>query len=233
MFGRKLLMRGFTLVEVMIVIVIMLMLASMLLVGFTRAHRTAEMSHCMNNLRQIGTCIITYTSQQGGGYLPNFGIRDQRVREQWVWALDFITRDDRYLSRQSIDKLLPPRFAPRVLRCPADVRLFVNSQSALTSYWMHPENSYKVLAWITDQDETMLSMEGDALYVVANCGCRFHSARPPEEVDYTHFGGGHILFVDGTVRLITDPVERKRRTWEAKAGWGLTYLKEKWPAFEF
>jgi len=98
---------------------------------------------------------------------------------------------------------------------------------------MHPENSYKVLASITNQDETMLAMEGDALYEVANCGCRFSTARPPEEVDYTHFGGGHILFVDGTVKLVTDPEERKRRTWEAKAGWGITYLKQKWPAFEF
>jgi len=127
MCGRKLLVRGFTLVEVMVVIVIMMIMASMLLVGFTRAHRRAQASDCMNNLRQIGTCVIIYTTQDGGGHLPNFGLRDERVREQWVWALDFISKEDRYFSRQAVDKLLPPRNAPRVLRCPADVRLFVNS----------------------------------------------------------------------------------------------------------
>jgi len=210
---------AFTMIELTVVIMIILVLASMTLVGLSRAQKTAQQTFCQNNLRQIGTAIITYANQMGGGYLPDFSITRARTREQWVWQLDFIKKSDRYYSRQSIDKVVPPRMSPAVLRCPADVQLFVNSQSMLTSYWMHPNNSYVLYANITNRDETLLGLEGDALNESGNCGCRFHTMIPPDEVDTTHFGGGHILFANGTVKLFDDPVQRKVAYWEKKAGW--------------
>ena len=229
MVRSKLLPKGFTLVEVMVVIVIMMILASMVLVGFSRAQRTAQATECLSNLRQVGVLIITYANQKGGGHLPDFSILgDRATRDLWILELDFIKAEDRYISAQSIDKIVPPHCAPAVLRCPADVQLYVNNQSILTSYWMHPEHSYKVLASITNQDETMLGFEGDPLYETANCGCRFHSMRPPNEVDVSHFGGGHVLYADGTVRPVSDPEERKRVTMETKNGWDPRKVKEKY-----
>ncbi len=141
------------------------------------------------------------------------------MSEQWVWELDFITEDQHYTATQGVDKVVPPRMAPAVLRCPADVQLFVNSQSVLTSYWMHPENTFKSLGSIKKQNNTMLAFEGDPLYETAACGCRFHSMEPPIELDTTHEGGAHILFVNGTVRFFNDPLKRKRIEWEKRAGW--------------
>lgn len=219
--------KAFTIIEVLVVTAIIMVLASMALVGFTRAQKRAETLQCMNNLRQLGTVIIQYSIHQGGGVLPDFSIRGGRSREQWVWALDYINEEDRYYAVQDQTKILPPRKAPAVLRCPADVQLFVNSQSILTSYWMHPENTYKRLASITNQDTRVVGFEGDALYTTACCGCRFHIARPPNEVSPTHSGGGHVLFLDGTVRYFDDPDERTREALEIMSGWDPEEMKFK------
>jgi prepilin-type N-terminal cleavage/methylation domain-containing protein len=229
MLRRKVFVRGFSLVELMVVIVIMTILAGMVFVGLSSAQTKAQTVQCLNNLRQIGNVIHTYATQKGGGRLPDFSVdSERRAREQWVWELDFITEDQHYEAIQDTTKVIPPRLAPAVLRCPGDVQLFVNSQSVLTSYWMHPENTYKPLSSIRMQNETMLAFEGDALYETANCGCRFHSAEPPWELDTTHAGGGHILFVSGSVRIYRTPELRKRETWEERAGWDPKQLKAKY-----
>ena len=226
MLRRRAFGRGFSLVELMVVIVIMTILAGMVFVGLSSAQTKAQTVTCLNNLRQIGTVIHTYVTQKGGGMLPDFSVDSaRRAREQWVLELDFITENELYVGIQDTTKIVPPRLAPEVLRCPGDVQLFVNSQSVLTSYWMHPENSYKPLSSIRMQNETMLAFEGDALYESANCGCRFHSMEPPWELDTTHAGGGHILFVSGSVRCYKTKELRRRQTWEVRAGWDPQQLK--------
>ena len=226
---------GFTLVEVMVVITIILTLAGMVITGLGQAQKRASAVVCMNNLRQIGQGVISYAGMNGG-FLPNFtfGMNADRVADEWVWELDFIKYEDRYLSRQIgvygstiQDQILPPRLAPPVLRCPADVQLFPNGQSCLTSYWMHPQNSFAVYASITKRSQTLLGAEADALNETNpnSCGCRFQAQFPPVELDTTHFGGGHILFADGSVKLITEPALRKIEYWEQLVGWpiGGTY----------
>jgi len=236
MLRRKLLARGFSLAEVMVVIVVMMVLASISLVGLSSAHRKALTVQCINNLWQLGTVIHTYTTQTGGGLLPDFSVDiEGRTREQWVWELDVISEEERYMAHQqgvdgwqdASEQILPPRLSPPLLTCPADVQLFVNSQSILTSYWMHPENAYKPIGSIAKPDKTILAFEGDPLYTTANCGCRFHTMEPPYELDTTHQGGAHILFMNGSVRYYHDPVERRRETWEERAGWDIQALKAK------
>lgn len=184
----------------------------------------------MNNLRQLGVAVLTYATQNGSGYMPNLSLTGGRgQRELWVFQLDFMDEiTDRYYGSDSSGiKVVPPRAAPAVLRCPADVNMFVNSQSMLTSYWMHPENSQKSLATIRNQGRTILSFEGDPIHIPRPCRCRWMRMFPPEELDTTHFGGAHILFVDGSVKLFTNPIERLRVTWEKRAGWNTECLMKK------
>ena len=229
MFSSKAAAKAFSLVELMVVIMIILALTSVMLVGFSRAQGRSQQIQCMNNLRQLGVAVLTYATQNGSGYLPNLSLTGARgQRELWVFQLDFLDEDtDRYLGAEQSVKVVPPRAAPAVLRCPADVNTFVNSQSILTSYWMHPENSQKSLASIRDQDKTILSFEGDPIHIQRPCGCRWERMFPPEELDTTHFGGAHILFVDGSVKLFTNPIDRLRVTWEQRVGWNTEYLMEK------
>jgi len=243
--------QGFTLVELMVVITIIMVLSSLVVAGLGRAQKQARTIQCNNNMRMIGSAIIGYTTKTGGGFLPNFGLRDQmvilkpelqdltdvRVSDTWVWELDFIAPEDRYFSRQEgvegasvTDHILPPRMAPPVLRCPADVQLYINGQSILTSYWMHPYLSFTPYSMITKRSISALGFEADALNESnkANCGCRFHTGFPPVYIDTTHFGGSHILFCDGSVRLFTPPpnlrslsawTEGKINYWETLAGY--------------
>lgn len=65
--------RGFTLVEVLVVIGILAILAGLLLPALSRATRRARMTQCAANLQQIGLALQIYTSQDRGRW-GNWGI---------------------------------------------------------------------------------------------------------------------------------------------------------------
>jgi prepilin-type N-terminal cleavage/methylation domain-containing protein len=65
--------RGFTLVELLIVIVIIAILAALLLPALTEAIRAAKETQCTSNLKQIGTLAEIYRKNFGG---PNYEVPD-------------------------------------------------------------------------------------------------------------------------------------------------------------
>jgi prepilin-type N-terminal cleavage/methylation domain-containing protein/prepilin-type processing-associated H-X9-DG protein len=62
--------RGFTLVELMVVIGIIALLISILMPSLRRAREAASSAACLSNLRQIGLAFATYANDHRGSVVP-------------------------------------------------------------------------------------------------------------------------------------------------------------------
>lgn len=108
--------RGFTLVELLIVVGIIAVLISLLLPSLHRAREGARQAVCMSNLRQLGVGMYSYASENEH-YFPFRGDVWEILSEDWIhW--------------QSTRRLRESALAPHVgglkagsadvLRCPSD-----------------------------------------------------------------------------------------------------------------
>jgi len=69
----KKLQKGFTLIELMIVIAIIAILAAILIPNFLHARAESQTAACEGNEKQIATAMEEYSVDHGGAYPDNFG----------------------------------------------------------------------------------------------------------------------------------------------------------------
>ena len=91
--------RTFTLVELLVVIAIIAVLAGMLLPALNKARSIAKQISCVNNMKQIGTVMLSYSNDYDSYYpLSRYGW-DSKAD----WSACWISLIHPYLNHQEWD----------------------------------------------------------------------------------------------------------------------------------
>lgn len=116
--------RGFTIIELLVVISIIAVLVSLLLPAVQQARESARSAQCKSNLRQIAIALHNYTDVHNG-YMP-FHVGDGDMTDA---------------SESGMFALLPYcEGNPAMFRCPDDIGSFEDS----TPFWDTYGSSYKL-----------------------------------------------------------------------------------------
>src|ERR1700722_11793199 len=83
--------KGFTLVELLVVIGIIAVLVAILLPALGRAREAAKQTKCLSNLRNIGNAFVMYVSDNKG-WLPADGIYPHNDADYVWWEQSWISQ---------------------------------------------------------------------------------------------------------------------------------------------
>jgi prepilin-type N-terminal cleavage/methylation domain-containing protein/prepilin-type processing-associated H-X9-DG protein len=125
--------RGFTLVELLVVIGIIAVLISILLPALNRARESSNSAKCLSNLKQIATAMLLYANANKGVVVPagyqSVGGTDYGSLQQWYGIL----MNDRYLPAPKVtNSALDAMTVSSVLKCPSGIDAVAIAPSTAT-----------------------------------------------------------------------------------------------------
>jgi prepilin-type N-terminal cleavage/methylation domain-containing protein/prepilin-type processing-associated H-X9-DG protein len=156
---------GFTLLELLVVIAVIAILASILLPTLARARTKAEGLSCLNNTRQLGLAWMLYADEHNGRLPYNVGSdsgnRGIAARTDLNWVnniMDWeVTANSDNTNTLTITRAALAPYANKALKvykCPADTVL---SREQTSAGWAARLRSYSMNAMVGDAGEASSS----------------------------------------------------------------------------
>lgn len=139
--------KGFTLVELMVVIVIIAILASLLYPIFAKSKRSAFRAKCISNLSQIGAACSLYSQDWNGKPVPMYIAEATDANGNWMrkrwWPYLLL----RYTEEQKVLECPSFGVSPTYYEEPDPNTLVLNAYYARTGYGM---NWYYLSTWFSN-----------------------------------------------------------------------------------
>jgi prepilin-type N-terminal cleavage/methylation domain-containing protein/prepilin-type processing-associated H-X9-DG protein len=219
--------QAFTLVELLVVVAIMAILASMLLPALSKGKSKTESIRCLTNLRNLALAWSLYYDDYDGNLVPN------RTNSLNSWVGGTMTFDAPYFDSIDTQKLINPRWAKlgpyvssaTIYKCPSDEsairtpgKIFPRVRSMAMNFaiglnelpgqlpfgngWMVYRKASDVAASGPSQlwlamDEHPDSIDDGAFMV--DCGRQGPGGRLISFPANYHKGGANLAFTDGHV----------------------------------
>ena len=200
--------KAFTLLELLIVIGIIALLASMLLPALSKARGIARRTKCISNLKQIGMILDIYKTNNDGWYCPGYHWADKLVP---------------YLARPDSNSL-------RIFICPSDETPFPIG----TVEECDPYLSYAMNVMITGDDDTNMQVkmkkEKNINFSEKVVMCDADNDQIMKDntvlsesdqcrIEERHSSGANYLFWDGHVEWHAEPPMPLGKYWHPYDGW--------------
>jgi prepilin-type N-terminal cleavage/methylation domain-containing protein/prepilin-type processing-associated H-X9-DG protein len=196
--------KGFTLIEILVVIAIIAILAAILFPVFARARENARRASCQSNLKQIGLAIMQYTQD----YDETYPFASSGTVANFATAA----------TGSPFQEIYPYLKSYQILNCPSaapDTSLTPSGNSS-TNYMLNGVLIHNVdvnhslliaavsqpaLRILADEYGTLLNYNLLRPYAnLTSTPNQYYQWMPATVYEAIHFGGSNLLFADGHVK---------------------------------
>lgn len=193
---------SFTLIELLFVIAIIMILASLLFPALKRTREMAKSSVCSSNLKQIGLAELSYATDSNGWCTPINALYAGGTSCSWIWHN--LLSNDGYLPVSKAGK-------PCVVVCPANLPYVYKSYEF--TYAMLTGGPYRIAAGgdIRNTSGAICGKVSEFILTMDSAYSNpastyylyqyyfFYNGGPNVKIGARHNGCANILFADGHV----------------------------------